>query len=68
MKITEKTKGTLYMVLTVLISFTLINVIKGTTEWWMYLLTIVVLPLITWGICEVTYFFMKKDMLKNLNK
>lgn len=67
-KLTDKTKGTLLIVFSVMIAFTLVNVIKGTTEWYIYLLSLVVFPLITWGETEIIYRLMKKDYEKNLKK
>lgn len=61
-KISDKTKSTLLKIFSVMISFTLINIINGygKNEWYMYLLSIIIFPLITWFICEITYYFMKK--------
>lgn len=68
-KNSEKTKGTILMVFSVMIAFTLINIINGYNikEWYMYLLSVIIFPFITWGMCEITYYFMKKDY-NNLKK
>ena len=65
-KISDKTKNSLLMIFSVMISFTLINIINGygNNEWYMYLLSIIIFPLITWFICEITYYFMKNNNLK----
>lgn len=61
-KISDKTKSTLLKIFSVMILFTLINIINGygKNECYMYLLSIIIFPLITWFICEITYYFMKK--------
>ena len=68
-KNSEKTKGTILMVFSVMIAFTLINIINGYNikEWYMYLLSVIIFPFITCGMCEITYYFMKKDY-NNLKK
>lgn len=68
-KISEKTKWTLLMVFSVMIAFTLINIINGYNikEWYMYLLSVIIFPFTTWSMCEITYYFMKKDY-NNLKK
>lgn len=49
-KISEKTKWTLLMVFSVMNVFTLINIINGYNmeEWYMYLLSVIIFPFITW--------------------
>jgi len=42
----------LYLILTIMVGFTLVNVINDN-NWVGYLLSLVVIPLITWGIIEL---------------
>jgi hypothetical protein len=50
----EFNKSKLYLILTVMVGFTLVNIIKDN-NWVGYLLSLVVFPLITWGIIELFF-------------
>lgn len=68
-KISEKTKCTLLMVFSVMNVFTLINIINGYNmeEWYMYLLSVIIFPFITWCVFEISFYFMEKNY-NNLKK
>lgn len=46
---TELNKSKLYLILTVMVGFTLLNIVKDN-NWVGYLLSLVVFPLITWSL------------------
>ena len=45
-------KSKLYLIITIMIFFTLANIVSGINYWVLYLLSLVVFPLITWGLLE----------------
>jgi len=49
---TEYNKSTLYLILTVMVGFTLVNVIHDN-NWVGYVLSLIVFPLITWIFCKI---------------
>ncbi len=56
---TELNKSKLYLILTVMVGFTLVNLIKDN-NWVGYLLSLVVFPLITWGLIELLFKYKSK--------
>jgi len=56
---TEINKSKLYLILTVMVGFTLVNIIKDN-NWVGYLLSLVVFPLITWGLIELLFKYKSK--------
>lgn len=56
---TELNKSKLYLILTVLVAFTLFNIINDN-NWVGYLLSLVVFPLITWGVIEILFKYKKR--------
>jgi len=55
----ELNKAKLYLILTVMVSFTLINVINSN-NWIGYLLSLVVLPSVTWLVIEFIIKYREK--------
>jgi hypothetical protein len=56
---TELNKSKLYLILSVMVGFTLVNIIKDN-NWVGYLLSLVVFPLITWGLIELLFKYKSK--------
>ena len=55
----ELNKSKLYLILTIMVGFTLVNVIKDN-NWIGYVLSLIVFPLITWGIIELLFKYKSK--------
>jgi len=55
----ELNKSKLYLILTIMVVFTLVNVIKDN-NWIGYVLSLIVFPLITWGIIELLFKYKSK--------
>ncbi len=56
---TELNKSKLYLILTIMVGFTLVNVIT-VNNWIGYVLSLVVFPLITWGVIELLFKYKSK--------
>lgn len=56
---TQLNKSKLYLILTVMVGFTLVNIIKDN-NWVGYLLSLVAFPLITWGLIELLFKYKSK--------
>ncbi len=52
-------KKKLLFIISVMIGFTLVNIIKGN-NWIGYLLSLIIFPLITWGFIELYLIFNRK--------
>ena len=52
-------KSKLYLILTVMVGFTLVNIVKDN-NWVGYILSLVVFPLITWGLIELLFKYKSK--------
>ena len=52
-------KKKILLIITIMIGFTLVNVIKGN-NWIGYLLSLVIFPLLTWGVIELYLKFNRK--------
>ena len=55
----EFNKSKLFLILTVMVGFTLVNIVKDN-NWIGYLLSLVVFPLITWGLIELIFKYKSK--------
>ena len=47
----------LLIIFLVMLTFTILNVIKGS-NWWGYVISLLILPFITWLVIEI-FFFLK---------
>ena len=56
----ELNKKKVLLIISVMIGFTLVNIIKGN-NWIGYLFSIVIFPLITWGVIEFCIWKLKKE-------
>jgi hypothetical protein len=55
----EFNKSKLYLILTVMVGFTLVNIIKDNNCFG-YFLSLIVFPLVTWGIIELLFKYKSK--------
>jgi len=55
----ELNKSKLYLILTIMVGFTLVNIIKDN-NWVGYVLSLIVFPLVTWGIIELLFKYKSK--------
>jgi hypothetical protein len=55
----ELNKSKLYLILTVMVGFTLVNIIKDN-NWIGYVLSLIVFPLFTWGVIELLFKYKSK--------
>jgi hypothetical protein len=55
----EFNKSKLYLILTIMVGFTLVNIIKDN-NWVGYFLSLIVFPLVTWGVIELLFKYKSK--------
>lgn len=56
----ELNKKKVLFIISVMIGFTLVNIIKGN-NWIGYFLSLIIFPLVTWGVIEFYIWKLKKE-------